>query len=43
MSNIKNPFIVKGRIPSEYFCDRVEETKKLTRELLAGNDVVIMS
>jgi AAA+ ATPase superfamily predicted ATPase len=43
MSKIKNPFIVKGRIPSEYFCDRVEETKKLTRELLAGNDVVIMS
>lgn len=43
MSEIKNPFIVKGRIPPAYFCDRVAETEKLTRELLNGNDVVIMS
>lgn len=43
MSVISNPFIVKGRIPPEYFCDRVAETEKLTRELLAGNDVVVMS
>ena len=43
MSEINNPFIVKGRIPAACFCDRVAETEKLTRELLNGNDVVIMS
>ena len=43
MNKINNPFIVKGHIPEEYFCDRVEETDKLTRHLLNGNDVVIMS
>ena len=43
MNNIKNPFIVKGRIPSAYFCDRMAETEKLTREVLSGNNIVIMS
>ena len=43
MNNIINPFIVKGRIPSAYFCDRVAETEKLTREVLSGNNIVIMS
>lgn len=43
MRDITNPFIVKGRIPSAYFCDRVDETEKLTRELRSGNNVVIMS
>ena len=23
MNAIQNPFVVKGRIPGEYFCDRV--------------------
>ena len=43
MNTIHNPFVVKGRIPDEYFCDRVAETEKLTRELMSGNDVVVMS
>ena len=43
MNAIHNPFVVKGRIPYEYFCDRVVETEKLTRELINGNDVVVMS
>ena len=43
MNTIYNPFVVKGRIPDEYFCDRVAETEKLTRELMNGNDVVVMS
>ena len=43
MNVIHNPFVVKGRIPDEYFCDRVVETEKLTRELINGNDVVVMS
>ena len=25
MSQINNPFIIKGAIPSHYFCDREEE------------------
>lgn len=43
MNTIQNPFVVKGRIPNEYFCDRIAETEKLTRELMGGNDVVVMS
>lgn len=43
MGKLSNPFVVKGHIPAEYFCDRVEETEKLTHELTGGNDVVIMS
>lgn len=43
MGKLRNPFVVKGRIPVEYFCDRVAETEKLTREVTGGNDVVVMS
>lgn len=43
MGKLSNPFVVKGRIPEECFCDRVAETEKLTRELTGGNDVVVMS
>lgn len=43
MNAIYNPFVVKGRIPEEYFCDRVAETEKLTRDIMNGNDVVVMS
>ena len=40
---IKNPFITTGYEGAEYFCDRVEETKKLTGLLTNGNNVVLMS
>lgn len=40
---LQNPFITSGYISEEYFCDRVAETKKLTKLLLNGNNVVLMS
>lgn len=43
MAKIQNPFVVKGRIPAEYFCDRVEETAKLEKLIGNGNDVVLIA
>lgn len=40
---VTNPFIIAGVIPSEYFCDRVTETEKLTKYLVNGNNVVLIS
>lgn len=28
---MKNPFIINGIVPDEYFCDRVHETDKLIK------------
>lgn len=39
----RNPFIVSGRIPDEYFCDRVEETSKVIKLLTNGNNIVMIS
>lgn len=36
-----NPFIVSGHIPSELFCDRVEETAKLKQFLCNQQNVVL--
>ena len=41
MATINNPFVIKGAIPNEYFCDRVEETKTLTNHILNGRNVVL--
>lgn len=38
-----NPFITCGEIPSELFCDREQETLRLKKSLLNGNDVVLFS
>ena len=38
-----NPFVTKGYAGPEYFCDRVEETKRLTSLLVNGNHVALMS
>lgn len=38
-----NPFIVVGKIPPEYFCDRREESKRLIREVTNGNNIVLIS
>lgn len=38
-----NPFITSGYLGPGYFCDRVEETAKLTKLLHNGNNVVLMS
>lgn len=39
----KNPFIISGQIPDEYFCDRKWETKELIRLVTNGNNVVLFS
>ena len=43
MANITNPFIVRGAIPSTYFCDREQETEKLVRWLVNNNNVVLIA
>lgn len=40
---IRNPFLTYGYNGAEYFCDRVEETKRLTSLLVNGNHVALMS
>lgn len=40
---VTNPFIIAGVIPSECFCDRVTETENLTKYLVNGNNVVLIS
>lgn len=43
MKTIHNPFIIRGYIPDECFCDRVSETQRLAKSLMNGNDVVLFS
>ena len=43
MEVIINPFITRGYIPAECFCDRVAETQRLAKSLMNGNDVVLFS
>ena len=38
-----NPFLTSGYLSADYFCDREEETKKLTRLLTNGNNVALIS
>ena len=40
---MKNPFLTYGYNGSKYFCDRKEETKRLTSMLVNGNHVALMS
>lgn len=41
--NKQNPFVVTGKIPNEYFCDREIEAQKLIHSLTNGNNVVLIS
>lgn len=43
MGKVLNPFITRGYIPDECFCDREVETQRLTKSLVNGNDVVLFS
>ena len=43
MSVVINPFIVSGRIPEAYFCDRVEESVQLEKSLTNQLNVVLTS
>jgi len=40
---MKNPFLLKGYLSAEYFCDRKKETKELTRYITNDNNVVLIS
>ena len=43
MSIVMNPFIVSGKIPVEYFCDRAEESLELEKALTNQLNVVLTS
>ena len=43
MAKITNPFIASGKIPPEYFCDRVEEAKLLEQSLVNQQNVILTS
>ena len=43
MEKVSNPFIVKGKIPSPYFCDREQETEKIVRWIRNNNNIVLVS
>lgn len=43
MAKAKNPFIVTGKIEPEYFCDRVNESARLIKSIINGNNLVIIS
>ena len=40
---MKNPFLLKGYLSAEYFCDRYKETADLTRFITNNNNVVLVS
>ena len=41
MNKIKNPFITKGYISQEYFCDREVETTEILSAIKNGRDIVL--
>jgi len=43
VKKMENPFLTTGYQGAEFFCDREEETKKLTRLLTNGNNVALIS
>lgn len=43
MSVLINPFVVSGRIPDEYFCDRLTESSELEKSLSNQMNVVLTS
>lgn len=40
---VNNPFIIAGKIPPEYFCDRRQESQRLIREVTNGSNIVLIS
>ena len=40
---MKNPFVITGRIPEEYFCDRKLESQKMIRSITNGDNICLMS
>lgn len=43
MGSIINPFVVSGKIPKAYFCDRVNESEQLEKSLTNQLNVVLTS
>ncbi len=43
MGKISNPFVIKGKVPTEYFCDRDDDTNLLVKRVRNGHNVVLMS
>ncbi|MBR5956928.1 MAG: ATP-binding protein [Salinivirgaceae bacterium] len=41
MKTVANPFFVKGAIPAEYFCDRIDETQTLIKHIKNGRNVML--
>ncbi len=37
-----NPFVIMGQIPSEYFCDRETETKRIVREIVGQSANILL-
>lgn len=40
---MENPFVVVGKIKPDYFCDRIEESARIVRQVTNGANIVIMS
>ena len=43
MGKETNPFVVKGAIAPQYFCDRVNETERMVKSIPNGNNLVLIS
>lgn len=43
MNKMKNPFVITGKIPEEYFCDRRLETQKIIRSISNKDNICLMS
>jgi len=43
MKNIINPFIIKGYVSKEYFCDRKKELEMLHRNVQNGGNTTLIS
>ena len=39
----RNPFVISGYVSSEYFCDRVAESKELVTAMLNGRNMAVIS
>lgn len=40
---IRNPFITSGYVSADYFCDRCQESERLVREVINGNNLALVS
>ncbi|MDR1791964.1 MAG: ATPase [Bacteroidales bacterium] len=43
MIKVENPFVTVGYVSEKYFCDRENETKRLIKEVVNGNNLTLVS